>query len=82
MQFIGLLDRNGKKIYEGDIVKVDANYSGDHWYDDTIGVVEYEDDSFLITNTAEKYGVVWQEFNWSCNVEVIGNIFENPEKIT
>ena len=81
MQFTGLLDRNGKEIYELDIVRT---------FYGKIAVVMYLDGSFkLFTNTTdfkpigtvigqnveENYlGYFFQE-----NIEIIGNIYENPE---
>ena len=77
MQDTGLKDKNGKKIYDGDIVKID-----DNWSPVEIGQVEWIDTqaTYLITWTkwgckcAETFGNI--EFTKD-NFEVIGNIYEN-----
>lgn len=66
MQFIGLLDRNGKEIYEGDIL---------HVFNVGNGKVEYRGASFVV-----RYGnKTMQYVNLSTQDEIIGNIYENPE---
>ena len=67
MQFTGLKDKNGKDIYEGDIVKYDKPYEV-IWAKGRVG--------FWICN-----GTDCREFGINDNIEVIGNIYENPEKI-
>lgn len=67
-QYTGLKDKNGMEIYEGDILT-------GFCYDEK----PYEVELFPLSG----FEYAWQEWgNDSSNVEVIGNIYENPELLT
>lgn len=68
-QYTGLTDKNGKKIFEGDICKHRSNYSGNT----VISVVTYTDGHFLALVDKNS------GFELSDKLEVIGNIHDNPE---
>ncbi|MEE6716121.1 YopX family protein [Schleiferilactobacillus harbinensis] len=77
MQYTGLHDKNGREIYEGDIVKMHIVVLSP---DDKVGRVEYTPEygySLLM------HGRRARQNDWANdegeNYEVIGNIFENPE---
>ena len=71
-QYTGLTDRNGKRIFEGDIVR----------YGDTIHQVVFEQ-----RNTTAYFGLIYSEIETMPfgyyqdlkQIEVIGNIHDNPE---
>ena len=66
MQFTGLRDKNGKEIWEGDILEY-ADKSG-------MGVVRFGEGAFYLeTNLKNWRGDIYE------SEEVIGNIWENPE---
>ena len=78
MQYTGLKDKKQKEIYEGDIIFI----KGETKLLDIKGKVEYSNilAQFIITNTgsivneAEPLGDYEEE-----DIEVIGNIYDNPE---
>lgn len=82
MQYTGLHDKNGKEIYEGDVV-TDGNK--DLW------AIRYsnEDMGFVFQNPTDKSNfntMGWLQTNdlrqnEDSIFEVIGNVFENPELI-
>lgn len=70
-QFTGLTDKNGNKIFEGDIVKclsLENGYVNKEVY--------YAEDRarFVLGSLGSDY-----DFEEYINVEVIGNIYDNPE---
>lgn len=81
-QFTGLLDRNDKEIYEGDIVKTtDRVTVKDLIF--PIGVVEFKQQAFWICNVpSERPDFTHNETllqYWETDLEVIGNVHETPE---
>ena len=78
MQFTGLLDKNKKEIYEGDILYEEGAYGGGEEY----CVVKFERGAFLVNRTDldRVRGDGWSElWLWNEYVEVVGNVWENPE---
>lgn len=86
MQYTGLHDKNGREIYEGDIVSFGSvwNNGDDEDIDEEfhIGVVEYDPHYAVYDVNCEGSGERRFLFMDIVNYDgygVIGNIFENPE---
>jgi uncharacterized phage protein (TIGR01671 family) len=92
MQFTGLLDKNGKEIYEGDIVRI--------LYTDWLSKPDTDSRTIeqYLKDIAKVREIIWYEGRWLTAIkkdgeyyygsigvaphgyiEVIGNIHENPE---
>ncbi len=78
MQYTGLKDKNGKEIYEGDIIRIkhpfkDRNFEGTvefmghHWNCKDFYFTHFDSPGDLLSEGTEY-------------IEIIGNIYENPIK--
>lgn len=74
MQSTGLLDKNGKEIFEGDVVKMAKNiYSDPTYYE----VVRHLDGAYRLES--EQHGCQLWLRHTDC--EIAGNIYKNPELV-
>lgn len=84
-QYTGTNDKNNIEIYEGDIIRY---RSFDGWKDETGSYVNaevyYNEDraSFVYSRNRSEFShghSIVNSDSWETGLEVIGNIFENPE---
>lgn len=85
-QYTGLTDKNGKKIFEGDILESRASEYKEDWKKWT---VLFQDGSFCFERENLKKRKYKHEQNLLCEDEIelyglviIGNIHDNPELLT
>lgn len=81
-QFTSLKDKNNNEIHEGDICRRLANHD-DYSVGGVLGEIKFIDGCFVFTE--KERTVLLGDFITCHNVtclEVIGNIFENPELIS
>lgn len=78
-QYTGLTDRDGRKIFEGDIVK--------HFNDTTIpskfdiGIISWDKQTCRFHRNSTEDNNEFFLITEDCKYEVIGNIFDNPEMV-
>lgn len=77
MQYTGIKDKNGKEIYEGDIVMAEDRHLNLR-STPIKGEIRFGDGWFYITNKEKTlaFNMVWIGNGFG---EVLGNIYENPE---
>jgi uncharacterized phage protein (TIGR01671 family) len=75
-QYTNMLDKNGRKIFEGDIIDFSDRSDGDGY-----GVVKYDANE---TEFGIEYDNIYESLGkhyYPEDIEVIGNIYDNPNLV-
>ena len=85
-RFIGLYDKNGKMIFEGDIVRYVYEPGESFWNANQLSVIKWKDTGFYMDGVkgTNRYALM---SGWLVSIphgdgkcfEVVGNIHDNPE---
>jgi uncharacterized phage protein (TIGR01671 family) len=78
MQYTGLKDKNGLEVYESDICKIQYSLDSqkNSYCEDGIVLIEYCDGSYWACSKEDKFSVIIDKQEV---LEIIGNIYENPD---
>jgi uncharacterized phage protein (TIGR01671 family) len=81
MQFTGLKDKNGREIYEGDIVSYFGFYEGDYFEKGGMGFIQWDEEHHYVAKWGNDEMYICSTWDLAKNYggTVIGNIYENPE---
>ena len=82
-QYTGLKDKNGKEIYEDDIIYCEK-YIGGNWIEDCIekGYVNFNNGEFGLYRKQGYYQSLYKFKEYDYEFEVIGNMHDNPELLS
>ena len=82
-QYTGLTDKNGKKIFEGDICNINIPRIDGEFSTHNNCLCSFEYGKFMFSSYSDIYFCVGDGYGYhdTCNknIEVIGNIHDNPE---
>ena len=80
MQSTGLFDKNDKEIFEGDILKC-TSIDGRLWHETNVSWDSTIAGFVIHKNIYEATSIGYLTDSKSITVEIIGNIYENPESL-
>ncbi|MDY6839108.1 MAG: YopX family protein [Thermodesulfobacteriota bacterium] len=85
MQYTGLKDKNGKEIYEEDIINYGYS-NGFSWGTDYFkGIIKYKDGAFYVDVIGRKEKIPFfghiKEVKAADTFKIIGNTYENPTEL-